>query len=71
LTRKEDSVDDQERDNHVNKEKQQASHEVGLVQLRRDCGKGGVELGANALHGRNNGESYPSGNEAIFNGGRP
>jgi hypothetical protein len=34
LAPKEDSVDDQERANHVTKGKQQASHEVGLVQLR-------------------------------------
>ena len=34
LAPKEDSVDDQERANHVTKEKRQASHEVGLVQLR-------------------------------------
>jgi hypothetical protein len=42
-----------------------------LIQLRRDRGKGGVELRTDALHYRNDGESYPSGNEAIFNGGRP
>jgi len=41
-----------------------------LIQLRRDRGKDRVDLRADALHGRDNGESYASSNNRILDGGR-
>ena len=44
--------------------------EGGLIQLRRDRRKGRIELRAEALHNRNDGNGNPCGDQAILDGGR-
>ena len=43
----------------------------GLLQLRRDRRELGVQLGAKAVHNRNDGERNASCDEAVFNRGGP